>query len=529
LLKLRDPLCSTDSFRHFLKTCLFLEYLYIQHIRGIAHYVLRKFVICLLTMLALLVLQKCQEACDEFQTHRDDTSDVLRDSSEAEINPMWFRPVVDKLKDVTERYQNLLSSCSSVLEHEQAAYQIDAKFAELATALQNWLEAESSAFSELKSDESSGVERQLEMVRAFIANAVLNGEQQYDSVKRTSLDLCSCLKELGASEKAVDEVTDRVVSLRSQLTELINAAGDLTNQLEIEKMKSVGNRESLHQLLEWIRDVEERLASFPPVSLYEDAVRTQLHQLHVIQLDIDSHSSTVHLTTLSTRELMKGLTDATEAEELGDELDEMMTGYGRLQDRCSRRTTELEDVSAKLVEFRTVLLQYDGWISATLVTLQSTSLSSLSTTAFRDKLREISNEAKEELADLVLLRRLARDLCDGTRDGGHLTATVAEADRKWEEFCDALGECENEATNREKQLEQFEALKAVVTEWLQTMQAKVNSLEPVALNLTTNQRQMALLEASNCILSAVLVLYCVHIVQRILFSSLHIFQVHNVR
>ena len=194
---------------------------------------------------------------------------------------------------------------------------------------------------------------------------------------------------------------------------------------------------------------------------------------------------------------MKSLTDATEAEELGDEVDEMLSGYGRLQDQCARRTTELEDVSTKLAEFRTVLLQYDCWISATLVTLQSNSLSALSTTAFRDKLREISNEAKEELADLVLLRRLARDLCTGSRDGSHVTATVAEADRKWEEFCDALGECENEAANRERQLEQFEALKAVVTEWLQTMQAKVDSLEPVALDLTTLQQQITLLEASN--------------------------------
>ena len=446
----------------------------------------------------VLVLQKCQEGCDEFQTHRDDTAGVLREIADAEINPTWFRPVLDKLKDVTERYQNVLSSCSCLLEHEQAAYRIDAEFAELANALKNWLEVESSALSELKLDQSPDVERRLEMVRAYVASAVLNGEQQYDVVKHKSVELCNCLKELGASEKAVDDVTDLVASLRSQLTDLITAASDLTNQLELEKMKSIGDRESLRELLEWIRDVEDRLANLGAVVLYEEAVRSQLHQLHVVHLDIDSHSSAIHLTTLSTRELMKSLTDAAEAEELGDELDEMMSGYGRLQDRCARRTTELEDVSAKLAEFRTVLLQYDSWISATLVTLQSNSLSALSTTAFRDKLREISNEAKEEPADLVLLRKLARDLCDGSRDGSHLTATVAEADRKWEQFCDALGECENEAANRERQLEQFETLKAVVTEWLQTMQAKVESLEPVALNLTTLQQQVSLLEARNC-------------------------------
>lgn len=161
------------------------------------------------------------------------------------------------------------------------------------------------------------------------------------------------------------------------------------------------------------------------------------------------------------------------------------------------KVTELEDVSAKLSEFRTVLAQYDGWMSATLEALRSPSLASLSTAAFREKLREISNEAKEELADLVLLRRLARDLCDGVRDGDHLVGMVADADRRWEEFCDALGECENEAANRERQLEQFEALKVGVGEWLQAMQAKVDSLEPVALNSTVLQKQMTLLGASD--------------------------------
>jgi len=187
------------------------------------------------------VLQKCQEACDEFQNHREDAAGVLGEGSDTEINPTWFRPVLDKLKDITERYQNLLSSCSSLLEHEQVAYRIDAKFAELATALKNWLEVESSALGELKVDQSSDVERRLEMVRAFVANAVLNGEQQCDAVKQTSMELCSCLKELGASERAVDDVTELVASLRNELTELINAAGDLTNQLELEKMKKVGS------------------------------------------------------------------------------------------------------------------------------------------------------------------------------------------------------------------------------------------------------------------------------------------------
>ena len=40
---LRDPTLSTDSFRRLLKTRLFSENYYIQHIRGIALYVLYKF------------------------------------------------------------------------------------------------------------------------------------------------------------------------------------------------------------------------------------------------------------------------------------------------------------------------------------------------------------------------------------------------------------------------------------------------------------------------------------------------------
>ena len=287
------------------------------------------------------MLQKCQDACDEFQTHREDTGGIPKEetSGTADVNPMWFRPVLNKLKDVTERYQNLVSCCNSLLDHETDACRIDAKFAELADALANWLDTEMAALDELKLDRSPDVERRLEMVRAFVSEAVLSGEQRYDRVKQASVELCNCLKELGASEKALDEVTDRVAALRSRLFELINSAGDFTDQLEIERLKAEpgGDRESVRHLAAWIRDVEHQLAGFGVASLHEDEVRSQLHQLHVIQLDIESHSAAIHLAASSMREMMKSLTNASEAEELGDQVDEMVSGYGRLQDRCSRQ------------------------------------------------------------------------------------------------------------------------------------------------------------------------------------------------
>ena len=96
----------------------------------------------------------------------------------------------------------------------------------------------------------------------------------------------------------------------------------------------------------------------------------------------------------------------------------------------------------------------------------------------------ISGELKEESADLVLLRTLARDLIgQSDADSTHISASLRELEARWEELRGVLGVREGEVGARERLLEGLEALRESVGGWLALMQGRVDGLPPPGVEL----------------------------------------------
>ena len=96
----------------------------------------------------------------------------------------------------------------------------------------------------------------------------------------------------------------------------------------------------------------------------------------------------------------------------------------------------------------------------------------------------ISGELKEESADLVLLRTLARDLIgQSDADSTHISASLRELEARWEELRGVLVEREGEVGARERLLEGLEALRESVGGWLALMQGRVDGLPPPGVEL----------------------------------------------
>lgn len=100
------------------------------------------------------------------------------------------------------------------------------------------------------------------------------------------------------------------------------------------------------------------------------------------------------------------------------------------------------------------------------------------------------------MADLVLMRKIVRDLIDSSKTSGInlITSSLTVAENNWEQLKTALNQRETEANVREKQLCHFEALKDLVIRWLQDMDQKMNKLMPAALDLAVLDQQLESLE-----------------------------------
>jgi methyl-accepting chemotaxis protein len=450
-------------------------------------------------------LQKYQEACEDFLAYSG--SSVSASLQLPEQSSTWFRPYLDRVKSISERYQNLQSTSNVLFDRQRNASRIYVDFVKLADSMEKWLKDASKTLKQLESaPATSDPVAQLAEVKRFITDTIVAGENQMDVLKQTSRSLSECLKELGSGDQAQDEISDRVGALQNQLEELVRAAGGLADRLQADIMKSSSELDRLYQLRDWIKGLENQFITMMPISLLEEKLNRQMHELLIMQSDVDSHTSSVHLVNTSMAELIRKSDDAVDRDAWKDELDEMNAGFQQIKNLCTQRRSEIDDVASKLAEFNSTVSRYDNWISATMTTLRSSAMMSLSTGAFRDKVAEVSDEAKEELADLVLIRKLARDLVETggqTCDGSHITAAVLAANKKWEEFCDALGECEKEAAERERRLQRFETMKDTVVQWLQTMQTKIENFDPIAVDLAVVTDQMSSLEVRSLHLNVV--------------------------
>lgn len=112
------------------------------------------------------------------------------------------------------------------------------------------------------------------------------------------------------------------------------------------------------------------------------------------------------------------------------------------------------------------------------------------------QISDISDEAKEELADLVLMRKLSRDLMEGSRTCGieHINSALRTSEIQWEELREVLAQREMEANLREQQQCHLEELNDMAIRWLQEMDARLRKLTPAALDLTVISKQTESLE-----------------------------------
>lgn len=111
------------------------------------------------------------------------------------------------------------------------------------------------------------------------------------------------------------------------------------------------------------------------------------------------------------------------------------------------------------------------------------------------------------MADLVLMRKIVRDLMEGSKASGinMITSSLTVAENNWEQLKTALTQREAEANVREKQLCHFEAMKDLVIRWLQDMDQKMNKLMPAALDLAVLDQQLESLEVFSVSFSVIFV------------------------
>ncbi len=444
-------------------------------------------------------LQILQKKAQNYQTEREKAKDS-RAKARRSQGPE-FETTKDKVKTATERYQNLKSTGDGLMEKLVTASDRQKTFTETLGKLQNWLSSADRQVSTLEDESVQGapseVQDRLDQVKSFNAEAISQGKE-VEALKREAKILADSMKDLGADQASLHELESSVQLTSDRLSHVMSKSTSKANDLQTALVESQGVQEGLENLLSWLRDMENVVKRNKAISLNQDTLSGQIQDSQMALSDLDSHRPSVQSVNQSARALLKSGTDPRKMRDIDRKVNDLNERVENLTQRCKERAEDLMEISDILTDFHDTVHQYEDWLVPTLTVLDSKDTSQLDTATFKDKIEEISSEAQGHARDIERIQELGKNLVQSpkTAEVGQVKDKVAECQRNWKDFQELLGERKQEAEQRERHANQYELVRDEVVEWLTGMEVKMESLDPVAIDVEVIEAQIEELRVS---------------------------------
>ncbi|OWF34915.1 Dystonin [Mizuhopecten yessoensis] len=407
---------------------------------------------------------------------------------------MEAEQVGDKLKAATTSYEDLKSKCALFGEKLGTLSTKQRNFNESTFKLLTWLtdveEKLSTSKQESATTEPEVLRQQLGLMRSASSDAISHGVQ-LDDLEKLSHDLIDMLKDLAVDEDHVHKLEDIIDDISGRHKEVLNEVNERSNSLQMALTKSQDVEDALDNLLSWVRDTDKTLTTQKPVSLMRDRLSEQYQELKTISADVESHKPSLDSVRHEANELIKTC-ELDMAKSLESKLGDLANKFGGVQSKCKARAKDIEEISETLGHFQDTLEHCNVWLNAKIENLEDKNWNKKSGDEMKDKVdgMTIEKKRKEEIVDE--LKQLGQALVEDPRTGevSELKEKVTELCREWEDFNGLLSEREQEASEKERQSDEYSNTKKSVVDWLTTMEGKVDAFEPVAVDVEVAATQI---------------------------------------
>lgn len=402
--------------------------------------------------------------------------------------------VGDKQKATVSRYEDLKSRCALFGEKIGLLSTKQRDFNESTFKLLTWLtdaeEKLSTSKLESATTDPEVLREQLGMMRSASNNAIAHGVQ-LDDLEKSSRDLIGMLRDLSVNEDHVDKLDDIVKDVSCRHTEVLKEVNERSNSLQMTLTKSQNVDDALDNLLSWVHDTDKTLTSQKPISLMRDNLSEQYQELKAISADVENHKPSLESVRHEANELIKTC-ELDMAKSLESKLSDLDNRFGVVQAKCMARVKDIEDISETLGHFKDTLEHCSVWLGSQIENLEHKDWNKKSGDEMKDRVdgMTIERKRKEEIVDE--LKQLGQALVEDPRTGdvGDLKESLSDLRREWGDFNALLVEREQEASEKERQSDEYNSMKKEVVDWLTSMEGKVDNFEPVAVDMEVAANQI---------------------------------------
>ncbi|KAK7099742.1 hypothetical protein V1264_022800 [Littorina saxatilis] len=406
--------------------------------------------------------------------------------------------VKDRLKDITDDYHDLGTRCNSLGDRLADLSGKHRQFNDSAFKLLDWLTETEGQLATLKheagSPEPAQLQAQLDRLKSLSMDS-LSQRGLLDDMQRRGQDLTNSLSGQATDKKEVAKLKDTMDDISARYTALTNDISARTTGLQTAITQSQDVTQAMDGLLNWLDSAEQAIVSQTPVSLQRPVLNTQLQGISVVQADITNHQSALEAIRASANELVKTC-DLDIAKAVEQRLAEVEKKFATVQSRSKKRNRDLDDIDQGLRDFKDKVELSSNWVQGGIQKLDSKDLAKLPSEDMSDELDKLAAEKKQQEKKLAELKVVADRLINDPRTGDTTAVqeAVAELERNLAAFDSLLAAKHQEADVKEQQGNAFESAKTLALLWLSQMEARLDEVEPVAIEVDMVEQQIAQLQ-----------------------------------
>ncbi|XP_055390515.1 dystonin isoform X43 [Condylostylus longicornis] len=404
-------------------------------------------------------------------------------------------PIRQEVSLVSTQYKDLLHRANNLSDRMSGLGGRQREYQDAVDKAREWLRTVQPRVTQILSDpiaaDPQTVQEQMsdakQLHNEFLQQGRLidNAQQALDTLLR-SLQGQLSPSEVSALEIPVEEIKDKY-------NQLLEALGDRCKLLDTALVKSQGVQDALDGLVSWVNQAEDKFnMQFRPASLIKDRLQEQIREHRQLLADLQSHQASIDSVTSSAHDLMPTASNARLVKKIEQKLNDVTNKFEKLLEKTVKRGEFLDDVLAQLVRF----LQDSSSIEQELCLLQealeSREIASLDAGQLAHRMNEMSR-MKEKLRphfeDCVKIGKDLIQMRDVTDTSG-VRDRVKALENQWKNLDTSLDEKARLSKQKAEQLNAYENLKDQVLAWLASIEARTNSLQPVAVDIDLIKRQI---------------------------------------
>lgn len=307
--------------------------------------------------------------------------------------------------------------------------------------------------------------------------------------------LASLLKSLSGqlSPSEVSSLEAPVNDIQNKYAQLLEALTERCKLLDTALVQSQGVQDALDGLVNWVNATEDKFKlQFRPASLIRERLQDQIRDHRALMADLESHNASIQSVTITAKDLMATASNARVAKKTEDKLRDVVSRYEKLFEKALKRGDFLDETLLQLNKFTDESGSIETELCNLHEQLEGRELAALPAEELAKRMSEMArykDRLRPMYEDCV---RLGKELI-GKRDvtdTGPVRDRVKALETQWRNLDTSLDEKAKLSKQKADHLNAYENLKGEVLSWLSSIEARTNSLSPVAVDGEVIKRQI---------------------------------------